>query len=375
MSETFDVIVIGLGGFGSASLYSLAKRGARVLGIEQFGLGHDRGSSHGETRIIRRAYFEHPDYVPLLDHTYQLWRELERESSCDLMDLCGLVLSGPADGEAVPGVLLARELHGVNIETLQHTDAAARFPQIRFPKHHTILAEPDAGYLKVDDCVRTHCDQATKHGAVIKVNEPVVSWRAEHGSVVVRTETGSYSAGKLVIAGGAWSGQLLSGVRLELRIVQKSVFWFQMKLSSSWPVFYFEDGPKSFYGLPGLDGSTIKIAEHSGGEVIKDPRLASREGRLAELDAVRRFASSSLSNLEAEPIRQGRCIYTLSPDGHFVVDRHPQHTNVFLAAGFSGHGFKFTPVIGNAIADLALSGSTDLPIGFLAQSRPGIRDI
>ncbi|MFK7821426.1 MAG: N-methyl-L-tryptophan oxidase [Planctomycetaceae bacterium] len=367
MSETYDAIVIGLGGFGSSTLYELAKRGMKVLGIDQFGIAHDQGSSHGETRIIRRAYFEHPDYVPLLDHTYRMWRELEDESGRDLMNLCGLVLSGPSDGEAVPGVVLAKEQHGIAVESLDRKDAAEQFPRIRFPEDHTILRESDAGYLRVDDCVQTHCDLAAARGATIRSHEKVVDWSATDAGVTVTTEASSYLAGKLVVACGAWSVQVLKALGISLTILRKSVFWFPKTVANSqpWPVFYIEDQGRSFYGLPGLDEASVKVAEHSGGDTVADPTNVVRDVNTTERDAVSNFITTTLSGLQTQPAAHSVCMYCMSPDGHFIVDQHPGHKNVVIAAGFSGHGFKFTPVIGSAIADLIDSGRTDLPIGFL----------
>jgi len=367
MTETFDAIVIGLGGFGSSTLYELAKRGHRVLGIEQFEIGHAKGSSHGETRIIRRAYFEHPDYIPLLDHSFRMWRELESESGANLMTLCGLVMAGPADGEAVPGVLLAKQKHGIAIDELSHAEATERFPAIRFNESHTILGEQDAGFLRVDDCVTTHIAQAEQHGATIRSSESVVEWNASGNTIEVITDKARYSAAKLVIAGGAWSPALLPGLNLNLTVIRKPVFWFDDTTGASrgWPVFYIEDNELSFYGLPGLKAKEIKVAEHSRGDTGSDPATVSREITPADSDSVVNFVAESLQHVSAPAIRSSVCMYCMSPDGHFYVDKHPADDNVVIAAGFSGHGFKFTPVIGSAIADLVTIGTTKLPVGFL----------
>lgn len=372
MAETYDVIVVGLGGFGSATAYQLAKRGAKVLGLEQFELAHACGSSHGETRIIRRAYFEHPDYVPLLNYTYDMWRELESESGRELMNLCGLVLAGPADGEAVPGVLLAKETYNVRINVLEHADASRRYPQFRFERRHTILEEQDAGYLRVDDCVEAHLDEARKLGAILCGGEAVQSWSSDGRRVVVKTDKGSYDAANLVIAGGAWSTALLGEFAPDLTVIRKPVFWFPKTnaAAAEWPVFYFEnDGGRSFYGLPGLSGADVKVAEHSGGDDVPNPTEVPREMMAAEHADVSGFAQSVLCGLEPGASNHSVCMYVMSTDGHFIVDRHPEFGNVCIGAGFSGHGYKFTPIIGRALSELVLSGATELPVGFLGLHR------
>lgn len=374
MTRTCDAIVLGLGGFGSAALYELARRGLNVVGIEQFKAGHERGSSHGETRIIRRAYFEHPDYIPLLDHTYRLWHELEEESGQSLMELCGLVLSGPPEGEAVSGVRLAQREHQVEIEELDRTTAGDQFPQIRFPDGHVILSETEAGYLRVDDCVRVHLEQAQRHGAHVRDEERVTGWTADSGGVRVQTEHDTYSAGRLVVATGAWSQQHLPGIVPPLKVIRKPVVWFPLAgPAGKWPVFYVEEteSRRSFYGLPGLDGNTLKVAEHSGGDEVTDPGSVDRNLAPVESAALQDFVSGRLRGVGTTVSRHSVCMYTMTPDGHFLVDTHPELPEVTLAAGFSGHGFKFTPVIGQALADLVMDGRTSLPVGFLSLERFG----
>jgi sarcosine oxidase len=378
MSESFDCIVLGVGGFGSGALYHLARRGARVLGLEQFGIAHNRGSSHGETRIIRKAYFEHPDYVPLLQQAYDLWAELEQESGASLYRQLGLLTAGPADGVAVPGALLAARQHGLRIEELSHAQAAARFPAFRIPEHWGVVFEQEAGGLAVERCVATHIQQALAAGAVLKTGETVRAWQSDGRSVTVRTETATYTAGSLVITAGPWTGPLLAELGVPLQVVRKVVFWHPVQ-SRAWdanagcPLFFFEVPEGEFYGFPCLDGRTVKVAEHTGGEPVADPSSVDRELHPSDQAAMRQFIGRFLPDLAPQPERYNVCMYTKTRDSHFIIDRHPDYGNVVLGAGFSGHGFKFTSVLGQALAELAGNGKTEKPIGFLSVSRPGLR--
>jgi sarcosine oxidase len=374
MSETFDCIVIGVGGFGGGALYHLARRGCRVLGIERFGVAHDRGSSHGETRIIRQAYFEHPDYVPLLLRAYELWRELESETGQTLMRLHGLLLAGPPDGEAIPGARLAASRHGLQLENLGADEIRRRFRGFRIPAGFDVVCEPRAGALDVENCVRAHIEQAVARGAVIRTGETVIEWRSDGLEVTVRTDRASYTAGKLVIAAGAWSAGLIPGFPIPFRVVRKPQFWHETmtadyEASNGTPAYYFELPAGAFYGFPCLDGKLIKVAEHTGGQEIADPLNVDRGIHESDVRPVSEFVRQVLPGVRTEPSRHSICLYTFSPDGHFVVDRHPMHENVVIAAGFSGHGFKFTSVLGEALADLALDGRTEHPIGFLGLGR------
>ena len=374
MNAAFDVIVLGVGGMGSAACHQLARRGARVLGLEQFPLRHDRGSSHGETRIIRQAYFEHPDYVPLLLKTYDLWRQLEQAADCTLFQQVGLVLSGVSSGETISGAKMSAGLHQLAVEELTTAEAGRRWPSLSFPADHTIVFEPLAGLLRVEDCVQAHLDQAIQCGADIRSSERVLDWNSSGGSVVVRTDRAEYTAGSLIITAGAWAGRSLSGLGLPLRVVRKFVGWFPIRSGQSgfdrgMPTYLFELPQGTFYGFPSIDGQTVKVAEHSGGEPVDDPGLVDRGIRDGDTSRLAGFIRSHLPGLDTTPVRHSVCLYTLTPDQHFIVDTHPEWNNVVLAAGFSGHGFKFAPVIGQAMAELALDRSTALPIGFLGLNR------
>lgn len=378
MTKQFDCIVLGVGGFGSGALYHLARRGTRVLGIERFGVAHDRGSSHGETRIIRKAYFEHPDYVPLLHRAYELWQELERELRRPLMHRVGLFIAGSPDCESVAGTLHAAALHQLPLERLEPAQARRRFPGYRFHDDFCVVFEPDAGYLEVENCVAAHVAAAVAHGAALRTNETVIDWQSDGRRVSVRTDLGEYSAASLVITAGPWAGQMLgaalsvSGCSL-LRVVRKPVFWFAADetydISRGNSTFFFETPAGQFYGFPRIDGRTIKMAEHTGGDSVADPLMVDRTHHVADIARVSEFLKEFMPSIEPEPVRQSVCMYTKTPDSHFCIDRHPKWDNVVIGAGFSGHGFKFTTVLGEALADLALTGRTTLPIEFLSARR------
>lgn len=379
MPSTYDVIVLGVGGFGSGTFDHLARRGVRVLGLEQFGIAHDRGSSHGETRIIRKAYFEHPDYVPLLVRAYELWSDLQSSAGRELWNLCGLMLAGPPEGEAIAGAKLAAQMHRLSLEELKLSAARTRFPGFRFRDDFSVVFEADAGFLHVEECVLAHIERAVENGAVMKTGERVLAWSSDGKSIRVRTTQAEYHAGRLVVTAGAWAGRILADLAIPLEVVRKPVFWHNVKtrdydVTNGASAYLFDMPAGQFYGFPSLDGKSLKVAEHTGGEPVSDPLALDRGIHDSDLRPIRSFLTESMPNVTPDPVRHSVCMYTLSPDRHFIVDRHPQYENVAIGAGFSGHGFKFTSVIGEALADLALDGKTSLPIGFLSLNRPALQN-
>ncbi len=372
--RNLDCIVLGVGGVGAAALYSLARRGVRALGIDRFAPGHDQGSSHGETRIIRQAYFEHPDYVPLLKRAYELWSELETRRGESLYRETGLLQVGPPAGVIVPGVLKSARLHSLEVEELAPGVAERRFPGFRIPGDLRVVFEPQAGYLRVEECVRAHAAEAVQLGAELLSGEAVEGWRADGNGFEVRTKSGLYRAASLIVTAGAWAPELLRdlGVRFEVR--RKAAFWHRTSQDyRSAPCFFFELPEGLFYGFPELEGSGLKAAKHTGGDVVVDPLKVDRAERPQDLADLRSFLSKHLSGVSSERLRHSVCMYTMTPDEHFVVDLHPSHSRLAFAAGLSGHGFKFTSVLGEVLSELAIDGRTKLPIDFLQLARPGLR--
>ncbi len=374
MSIRVDYLVLGLGGMGSSALYHLARRGLNVLGIEQFGVAHDRGSSHGETRIIRKAYFEHPNYIPLLERAYELWRELEQTSGKQLFIPCGLMVAGPPDGQVVQGVHEASRLYDVAVEKVSSKDAVERFPGLQIPNEFEVTYESEAGILYVEECVRTHIECAIAQGAQVCLDEKIHSVSIHDDSIEVTTDTQHYSASGVIVTAGAWSSSYMQELNLPLEVVRKLLFWNPVKqpvynLDAGKGGFFFDMPYGEFYGLPSLDGETLKLAEHTGGEAVVDPDNLNRDLLEADIDSISRFISEVMPALEPVPTRHGTCMYTRTPDGHFIIDRHSQNQRVVYGAGFSGHGFKFASVVGEILADLVTQGTTKHPIDFLSASR------
>ncbi len=376
--QNFDAIVLGVGGMGSAAMYSLASRGVNVLGIEQFGIAHDRGSSHGQTRIIRKAYFEHPDYVPLLDRAYSAWSDIESAIGRSLISRTGLLLAGPSSGMVVPGVRLAAEKHGLAIEDVSLSECASRFPGFAMTPELEVLFESDAGFLWVEDCVRSLVTLATNAGAMLHTGERVQNWSADSKGIDVHTDRATYRSEQLIICAGAWTSGILESVNWPLEVRRKVVLWCNSAnpahhIDAGCPVFGFETMGRFFYGFPSLDGEAIKVGDHTSGKAVTRPDDVDRSLREQDTQRIAKFLKKHVPEAAPQPIRHSICFYTMTPDEHFIVDRHPEHENVFIAAGFSGHGFKFAPVVGSVLADLAMEGCADAPIAFLSANRPSLR--
>ncbi|HTU18848.1 MAG TPA: N-methyl-L-tryptophan oxidase [Gemmataceae bacterium] len=372
--HTFDVIVIGVGGMGSAAACELARRGRRVLALEQFALGHDRGSSHGHTRIIRKAYHEHPDYVPLVCRAFERWYDLEQRQGIHLLTACPCLSIGPVESEMIAGVRASAEQHHLPVEPLSAADLRRRFPAFRFDDNHVGVLERSAGFLYVEDCVQAHACEAVRLGATIHDNEPVVSWQANEREAIVQTTAERYTAARLVLTAGPWAGQLLASHGAFLRVMRQVVQWFGTRDDSLFrrDVFplYIADTPQGhFYGFPVLNANGAKMARHYGAPELTAPSEIERSIKPEDEETARAFLREHLPMIDGPCRRASVCIYTLTPDRHFVIDLHPDHPNVALAAGFSGHGFKFASVVGEILADLSDNGGTELPIGMFRIKR------
>lgn len=371
---TYDCVVLGTGGVGSAALYHLAQRGARVLGIDRFAPGHDRGSSHGETRVIRLAYFEHPDYVPLLQRAYTLWEAMAQARPESLYVQTGILEMGPEDGEIVPGVLDAARLHHLEVETLSGAEIEKRYAGLRVPEPMVGVFEVRAGFLRVEACVKAYADEAVKHGARLQTGETVLGWSPDGEGICVETDRRRYRAGRLVVTAGAWAPQLLAALGVEFRVLRKPLLWYRTqtphyRLDNGFPVWLLETDLGAIYGFPEIDARGFKIAEHTGGSDVADPLQPDRSLRPDDRQPIEALLRTHFPGVTSDCLHHAVCMYTMSPDGHFVIDRHPHDSRVCFVAGLSGHGFKFASVLGEIMADLALDGETALPIGFLGLDR------
>ncbi|MDB5312935.1 MAG: soxA [Gemmataceae bacterium] len=374
MSRTFDAIVLGVGGMGSAACFELARRGRRVLGLEQFPLVHDRGSSHGHTRIIRTAYYEHPNYVPLLRRAFARWYELEQLTGRHLLTECPALNIGPTDGELVSGVRASVREHGLAAAELTAPEIARRYP-FRFPDDYAGILEANAGFLYVEECVRAHVDAAVSLGAEVRADEAVRGWKAVGEGVRVTTDRGTYRAAKLVITAGAWATTLLADLGVPLTVMRQVLLWFDVARSAAlarrdtFPIFIADVPGGPFYGLPAIDRFGLKIARHYGAPELTGPDGVKWETTPADEPPVRAFLDAHLPALTGGMTKGQVCMYTLTPDRHFVIDVHPGFPQVSVACGFSGHGFKFASVVGEVLADLADRGRTDHPIGMFRATR------
>lgn len=371
---TYDLVVIGTGGVGSGALYYAARRGLRVLGLDRFPPGHDRGSSHGETRAIRMAYFEHPDYVPLLRLAYRAWEELEAITGQRLFCRVGLLEIGPPDGEVICGVRRSAAEHGLPIATLDVSDVKDRFPGFRIPEGYTVLFEENAGFLYVEQCVKTHIHLAQQLGAEYQSDVCVQECKIHGQDVEVITNLGSVRAKYAVVAPGPWAPTLLTSLGLPLRLLRKHLHWYPTRsrhyhIENGCPVYFFELGKQFFYGFPQLDARGVKVAEHTGGEECTDPLSASRDPDPLDRQRVEQFLSLCMPDVVLSPSDHCVCFYTMTPDSHFVVDWHPDSQRIAYAVGLSGHGFKFTNILGRALVEMVVDGTTNVPVQFLHAGR------
>jgi sarcosine oxidase len=376
--DAYDVIVLGLGGMGSAAARHLARRGARVLGLEQFTPAHALGSSHGDTRIVRMAYFEAPEYVPLLRRAYELWDELEADTGQQLFVRAGALMIGAADSEVVRGTLASAERYYLPHELLDRTAMARRFPQFALRPGEQAVFERNAGFVNPEVVVRAHLELAARDGAELRFETAVTSWRADADGVVVNTAGGSFRGRRLVIAAGAWADRMAPGLGAPLRVARRVMHYLQPVASAAdfavdrFPVYVYETGARdAIYGFPWVDdpGAGVKAGFHyRGGDI--DPDTVDRAVSAGEQEEMRAALARHIPGLAGAHLATKVCMYTLTPDEHFVIEHLPGHdARVVVAAGFSGHGFKFTPVVGEILADLAIDGHTALPIGFLSGQR------
>ncbi|MGZ5843624.1 MAG: N-methyl-L-tryptophan oxidase [Xanthobacteraceae bacterium] len=378
--DHFDVVVCGLGAMGSAALHHLARRGQRVLGLERHTPGHDRGSSHGSTRIIRLGYFEHPAYVPLLRRAYTLWRELEAASGRRLLHVTGIAEIGPPAGPLVRGTLASARLHELSHEVLSAPELMRRFPAFRVPQDYVAVLQPEGGILAAEHSLHAQLALAAAAGADIRSGETVQAIEPRAGSVRVTTDRGIVEAGVAIVAVGAWTKNLLPEFAAGLRVTREVMAWFaptdaDLLCADRFPVFIIESRHGMHYGIPALRGEPspagIKVAKHHHRDETVDPDAYDRTVSAADQALIRAAIADHLPTANGELLEAKTCLYTMTPDGNFLIDHLPGAPNVIVASPCSGHGFKFAPVIGEALADLATTGATPHDIGWFSRRRLG----
>ena len=371
----YDAIVLGVGGMGSAALYHLARRGLKVLGLERYDIPHDMGSSHGVTRIIRLAYYEDHSYVPLLLRAFELWRDLEKETEERLLVTTGSVDAGPAGGFVFEGSRTSCETHHLPHQVLTSKELTQRFPGFRLPDDTMANYQPDGGFLIPERCIGAHVSAAVAAGAEVHGRERVLSWKPRGEGVDVHTERGAYYAGRLVVCGGAWTARLVPELGGFLTPERQALAWFQplrpdLFTPSVFPVFNVAVSENErYYGFPVFSVPGFKVGRfHHLSEVV-DPDTMDREPNAADEKVLRDFTDRCFPQASGPTTMLKTCIFTNTPDEHFILDVHPGLPQVSIAAGFSGHGFKFCSVVGEIMADLATQGDTGHDLGLFKAGR------
>ena len=372
----FDIVIVGLGIIGAAALERLAARGLRVLGIERFVPGHDRGSSHGETRVIRLGYFEHPSYVPLLRQAYPMWRDVESRFGKELLKITGILEVGAPDSTLVRGTLESSRTHDLAHELLDATQLMRRYPAFRVPSHFVGVYQPDGGYLEAELAIEAHLAIAAAAGAEIRTNTTVLAIEDDHSGVRVVTANGAISAKSVIVAAGAWLKDLLPDLPVPLRVTRQVLGWFAPEQPAlfrpeNFPVFLLESRHGIHYGFPARGDGGVKVAKHHHFDETVDPDNYDRSISAVDEAAIRNALADHLPAANGPLLAAKTCLYTMTPDGDFIIDQLPGNPRVIVASPCSGHGFKFAPVIGEILADLATDGATPHDISRFRLSRFG----
>lgn len=357
LNYDYDVIVVGVGGMGSATVYQLASRGFRVLGLDRYNIPNRMGSSHGISKIIRLAYHEDPSYVPLVRRSYELWHQLEQLVGEKLYVQTGTIRGGPEQGSMFSGSLKACRIHQLPHEILDSNDLKRRFPSYSVPRDTMAVVQSEGGFLLSEKCISSYVFAAVESGAHVKGREPVFSWEPTEHGVRVETDREIYSAKHLVITAGPWMSSLISRLSELTKPEKQVVGWFSplapdLFSVEKFPVFGLEVPQGRFYGFPNFDGRGFKVGCYNHFKEQVDPDRFDRDVSSADDELLRNFIGDCFPAGLGSTLALQTCLFTNTPDGHFILDRHPDYPQVSMAAGFSGHGFKFASVVGDIMADL-----------------------
>ena len=377
MTRSYDTIVVGLGGMGSAAAYHLSARGQRVLGLERFQLGHDRGSSHGETRIIRLAYFEGSTYVPIVQRSYRLWQDLSALSGTALIHRTGSLEMSEPGYDFVDRSRRSCVDHDLPHEMLNAAEVMERFPAFRVAPKTRAIFQPDGGYLLCEEAIHVHAKLARENGATLNTGETVIAFeQTAGGGIEVRTDRARYTAGQLVFTAGPWMSQLLPQLQTHLATFKQTIAWFapqspELFTPAACPVFLHFSDEGEFYGMPMHSARGVKVGgPHFAREPI-DPDQADRKPSARQIEVLQNFVARHLPQTAGVALHPTGCIYTKTPDEHFIIDRLPGAPQVLVVSPCSGHGYKFTPAIGEMIAELVVDGRTRQKIDQFSLARFG----
>jgi sarcosine oxidase len=361
--KTYDAIVIGTGSMGSATAYEFARRGRRVLALDQFDVPNVFGAYVGVTRIIRLAYAEHPKYVPLLRRSYELWRDLQKVANEQLLFITGGIDAGDEQSDTIQGSLKSCREHALPHECMSAADINQRFPGYRLPSEMVAVYQPDGGFLMSERCVVAHVNAALAHGAEVHGRERVRGWDVSSGRVVVTTDHSRYEAGSLVLTAGPWTPSIAADLAQFVVAERQVLLWAQPRRPeyfepARFPIFNMEAPEGRYYGFPvhHVPGFKIGKYHHRNESVVADSvdRDCYPEDEAVLREGIRRY----FPDADGPTLSMKVCMFANTPDGHFLIDHHPEAENVIIAAGFSGHGFKFCGVVGEIAVDLATEGST-----------------
>ncbi|HEV7239010.1 MAG TPA: N-methyl-L-tryptophan oxidase [Thermoanaerobaculia bacterium] len=376
----YDVIVIGVGGMGSAALYHVASRGRSVLGLERFDIPHEFGSSHGMSRIIRLAYAEGWFYVPLLRRAYELWRELEAHAAEKLLVNTGGIDAGAENSQTVRGVLESCARYRLQHEMLRQGAVNERFPGYHLPKRMVAVFQEESGFLVPERCIVSYVRAAQELGAEVHRRERVVECRVAKGGVQVVTEQRAYRAKKVIVTAGPWVASIFPALATVAVPQRQVVIWTQPRRHPEhftvgvFPVFNLEAPEGRFYGFPVYSVPGFKIGKYYHRRQRVNPDEIDRDGHREDEKVLREGIRKYFPDANGSTIAMQTCMFTNSPDKHFILDLHPAHPEIAIAAGFSGHGFKFCSVVGEIMAQLVLDGRTRHDIRAFALDRPRLRN-
>jgi len=364
----YDVIIIGAGSMGMAAGYYLSKSGKKTLLLDSFHPPHNKGSHHGETRIIRYAYAEGEEYVPFILKAQELWNELERDTGKPLFIPTGVLSVGNKESNFIQNTISSSTTYSLPLEVMNPVEVQNRWSGITMPNDFIGCFEPTSGVLKCEESIKAYQMLAEMNGATILSNCRVKEIHIQEEKVTIKTSDKTFHSDSLVIAAGAWSGHLLSMLDLDLPLtpVRKTFAWFdaieKIYNSNDFPAFAFETSQGLYYGFPSVDGAGLKVGRHDGGERINPDEVMKQFGEIVEdRGDLIQFLNQYLPGIGQ--LKYGKtCMYTLTPDDKFVIDVHPKYSNVAIAAGFSGHGFKFSSAVGQALSNLIVSGKNEIDI-------------